>query len=160
MKKLIPLVVIVSLVALLAGNAEQLEAQNGRFDFGHGITLEYHIVPFDNKVFRQKGGEIGPVYGVDGGGPPSTKLEKLVLRRGKSVTQLEVSCMYEPAAGKMLKSQLHVRLINARSMTLTGSFSDAAGSYVAKWLIVDGIGVRTILSDDPEIVSCVESHPE
>ena len=46
--------------------------------------------------------------------------------------------MYEPALGGMRETQFHVRISRARSMTLTGVFSDAAGTYVAEWYILDG----------------------
>ncbi|MBA3607018.1 MAG: hypothetical protein H0W43_00660 [Chthoniobacterales bacterium] len=138
---------------VIAHGAEPLEHPTGRFSFEQGIVLDYEIAPFNKNIFRQKVGRIGPVYGVDGGGAPSTELRKLVVTRENKKTPLEVSCMYEPAPGGMLKSQFRVRLLNARSMSLTGTFSDAAGSYVAQWLIVDGIGVRTILSDNPDTVS-------
>jgi hypothetical protein len=158
-KALILITATLSLVVLLSMKGEVVEAQMGRLDFGHGIILEYQIVPFDKEVFRQKRGRIGPVYGVDGGGAPSTKLAKLVLRRGRSVTPLEVSCMYQPALAGMRESQFYVRVFNVRSMTLTGVFSDAAGTYVAQWYILDGIGVRTLLSNDQETVSRVMPMP-
>lgn len=99
------------------------------------------------------------MYGVDGGGAPSTRLEKLVLKRGQSVIPLEVSCMYEPALGGMRETQFHVRISRARSMTLTGVFSDAAGTYVAEWYILDGVSVRTLLSNDQETVSRLMPMP-
>lgn len=153
MKKFLLFAAMIGSVLASSILAEPLEAQTGKFEFGQGVLLEYRVTPFDKKAFRQTGGRIGPVFGVDGGGAPSTKLEKLVFIRGTTRTPLEVSSMYEPALGGMDKGRFSVRVLNERSAILTGSFSDAAGSYVARWLIVDGVGVRTLLSDDPDTIS-------
>ncbi len=37
-------------------------------------------------------------------------------------------------------------------MLITGKFSDAAGSYFARWLVVKGGSVRTVLSTDEELL--------
>jgi hypothetical protein len=146
-----------SLVALgllsPALQAEPSGVQEGRFVFQNGIVLEYKIVPFDKAAFKKNEGGIGPVFGVDGGGIPAAKLQRLSLRRDKTVTSLEASCMYDPGLGGMHKKRFNVRILNPRSLLLTGIFSDAAATYVAEWLIVDGIGVRTLLTDDPDAVS-------
>jgi hypothetical protein len=154
MKKLsLTAILLAGIVSLLAGTEPWEKTHTGRFAFEQGIVLEYEVVPFDKGAFRRNDGRIGPVYGVDGGGAPLTKLKKLVLIRQDSRTPLEVSCMYEPALGGMEKRQFSLRVISPRSVMLSGVFSDAAGSYAAQWLVVDGIGVRTLLSDDPDTVS-------
>lgn len=151
MKKVV-LITVMLLVLVPSVRAELFEAQRGQFTYQRGLVLEYQVSPFDKRSFHHKGGRIGPVYGVDGG-VPFTRLEKLILSRGKTRTVLEVSCMYNPAAGgRMEKEQFYVRVISPWSMILTGTFSDAAAGYAAQWLIVDGIGVRTLLSNDPKTV--------
>lgn len=153
MKKFLLFAATIASVLASSVGAAPLEAQAGKFDLGQGVVLEYRVTPFDKTAFHQTGGRIGPVFGVDGGGAPSTKLEKLVFIRGTRKTTLEVSSMYEPALGRMDKGRFQVRVLNDRSAILTGSFSDAAGSYIARWLIVDDVGVRTLLSDDPHTIS-------
>lgn len=131
--------------------AEQPEAKNGRLDLGSGTAIEYRIASYDKRVYQAKKGHIGPVFGPDGGAP-QTKLERLTLLKGNRRTPLEVSCMYDPWFEQVDLNRFRVRMISSTSLLLTGIFSDAAGSYVAEWLIVGGIGVRTLLSNEPSVV--------
>lgn len=143
---LVPLLLFAGLV-----KAESPDAQNGRLDLGNGIAIEYKVVPYDAKEYREKHGRIGPIFGTDGA-VPHTKLEKLILLEGTRKTPLDVSCMYDPWFEQIDVHQFRIRSIGPRSRILTGSFSDAAGSYAAEWLIVDWIGVRTLLSNEPSVV--------
>jgi len=131
--------------------AESAHDQVGRLDLGQGIQIEYEIIPLGNKAGPQKNERAGPIFGTDGGAP-HTKLKKLILRQGNKKTSLEISCMYDPWFERVDQSRFRVVVQNRRSLTLTGVFSDAAGSYVAEWLIVDGLGVRTLLSNEPSVV--------
>ena len=131
--------------------SESPDTQNGRLDLGNGFAIEYKVIPYDTKEYRDKHGRIGPIFGTDGG-VPHTKLEKLTLVEGKRKTPLEVSCMYNPWFEQIDVHQFRVRSITPRRRILTGNFSDAAATYVAEWLVVDGKGVRTLLSNEPSVV--------
>jgi len=143
---IVPLLLFAGLVT-----AESPGAQNGRLDLGNGLAIEYKVIPYDTKEYRDKHGRIGPIFGTDGG-VPHTKLAKLTLVEGKRKTPLEASCMYDPWIEQIDVHQFRVRLTAPRRRILTGNFSDAAATYVAEWLIVDGIGVRTLLSNEPSVV--------
>ncbi len=131
--------------------AESAHDEVGRIDLGQGVQVEYEMTPIGDKANVHKDERIGPVFGTDGG-TPHTKLKKLTLLQGNEKTSLEVSCMYDPWFEQVDRSRFKVVVRNRRRVVLTGVFSDAAGSYVAEWLIVDGLGVRTLLSNDPSVV--------
>ena len=144
---------ILVLLLLFAGvlRAEPPDAQKGRLDLGNGFAIDYVVIPYDIKEYRDKKGSIGPIFGTDGG-VPHTKLAKLTLVEGNKKTPLETSCMYDPWIEQIDVHQFRVRSVSPRRRILTGNFADAAATYVARWLIVDGIGVRTLLSSEPSIV--------
>jgi len=144
----------ITVALLLLGGvakAEPDKAQSGRLDLGNGLAIEYKIVPYNAKAYLEKKGRIGPIFGTDGD-VPHTKLEKLILLEGTRKAPLEVSFMYDPWFEQIDVNRFRIRSIGPRSRILTGSFSDAAGSYAAEWLIVDSIGVRTLLSNEPSVV--------
>src|SRR6266516_3147947 len=120
-------------------SAELAADEVGRVDLGQGVQIEYEITPIGDKAKAHKDERIGPVFGTDGG-TPHTKLKKLTLLQGNEKTPLDVSCMYDPWFEQVDPSRFKVVVRNRRSVVLTGVFSDAAGSYVAEWLIVDGLG--------------------
>ena len=39
-----------------------------------------------------------------------------------------------------------------------GLFSDAAGSFVAEWLIVDGLAIRTVLTSNNDVVNLFKKN--
>jgi hypothetical protein len=53
--------------------------------------------------------------------------------------------MYNPWFETVDRTQFKLQKLTATSFLLEGFFADAAASYMAKWLIVDGIAVRTQL---------------
>ena len=139
-----------SLICIQAG-VQESRPQIGRLDLDKNLAIEYRVIPFDKKVYKASEGRIGPVFGTDGG-VPITKFEGLTLIQGKRRIPLDISSMYDPSFGQIERRQFRVQHVNARRLILTGTFSDAAGSYVAEWLVVDGASVRTLLSNDPSTV--------
>ncbi len=139
------------LCACAQAPAQQPDPKNGRLDLGNGTEIEYRVAAYDKNVYQASKGHIGPVFGTDGG-VPHTKLERLTFLQGKKRTLLDVVCMYDPWFERVDSNRFRVRAISSTSLLLTGTFSDAAGSYVAEWLIVDGVGVRTLLSNEPSVV--------
>lgn len=123
----------------------------GHLILDHGIHIDYEVAPYANEANGRKGGPIGPIFGTDSI-IPHTVLKKLTVKQGAKRTSLDVSFMYDPWFERLDKSRFKVRVYDGGSLVLTGLFSDAAGSYVAEWLIVDAIGVRTLLSNESSVV--------
>jgi hypothetical protein len=123
----------------------------GHLSLSHGIRLEYEAASYPNDAKRHENGPIGPVFGIDGGSP-HTVLKRLTVEQGEKKTSLDVSYMYDPWFERLQKSRFKVRIREDGGIVLTGIFSDAAGSYVAEWLIVDGVSVRTLLSNEPSVI--------
>jgi hypothetical protein len=140
---------VVALVVLLVAGALADAAEVGAVKLGTGTSIEYETVAW--KLLPNGHGPAGPMFGTDD--PlPRIVLRRLTLIRGSTRIPLEISCMYDPWFERPDASRFRFRVLNSHSAVLRGVFSDAAGSYVAEWLIVDGIGVRTLLSNDPVII--------
>jgi hypothetical protein len=45
------------------------------------------------------------------------------------------------------------KCIDSANCQFRGLFSDAAGSFVAEWRVVNGISVRTVLTSSDDVVS-------
>ena len=148
--------ILAYLIAGLLFNAVSGWAKPGSDDIGHltldhGIRIDYEVAPYANEAKGHKGGPIGPIFGTDSI-IPHTVLKKLTVIQGAKRTPLDVSFMYDPWFERLDKSRFKVRVYHGGGLVLTGLFSDAAGSYVAEWLVVDGIGVRTLLSNESSVV--------
>lgn len=81
---------------------------------------------------------------------PKFQLSKLVvLYKGKHIT-LEVSQMFNPVFDtRISEKHFKARVVNEQ-LEISGWFSDGAGTYCARWQIVDGTAKRTLLSSDEE----------
>ena len=88
---------------------------------------------------------------------PRSHLVELRLRYRDIEYKLETLHMYESRSNKKSKSKSNVQYFyancfDAKNCLVRGLFSDAAGSYVAEWKIVDGIALRSILTSTRDIV--------
>lgn len=119
------------------------------------IKLSLTMVTFDKSKHRVKrcGKESVclidglPVFGADGA-MPKTKLKSMVVTiKGRRIS-LDVSAMYEPWTvykGANYAGSFTIRHSWGDIWILTGSFSDGAAGYKARWLISEGKSIRTIL---------------
>jgi hypothetical protein len=92
------------------------------------------------------------------GSMPKTYLDKLNLEIGDKSYDLETSNMYnawgeKPKEISGVIKYMAVHCYSPKTCTLRGIFSDAAGSFVAEWIISNGIPLRTILSNSKDIVN-------
>ena len=144
-----PLPRLLTSLLLLGGwaAAQSPKSESGRLELGNGVVVEYKTSAYSPKTE----GHLGPLFGTDGD-IPHTTLKELTLVQGKIKVPLDVSGMYDPWFEKPNPSRFRFRAFDSRNAIITGIFSDAAGSYVAEWLIVDHIGVRILLSKDPLVV--------
>jgi hypothetical protein len=96
-------------------------------------------------------------------GLPKTYLKKLSISfKGKSYL-LDVSNMYNAWGSRPLEYPGKIRYFGGKcsdnsNCQFRGLFSDAAGSFVAEWRIVNGRQVRTVLTDSDDIVNLFIDH--
>ena len=88
---------------------------------------------------------------------PRSQLEELTLSIGNASYKLDTTGMYNAWGKRPLEYKGSIRYLgahcyNERSCTLRGVFSDAAGSYVAEWKIINGKPHRTVLSSSEDIM--------
>jgi hypothetical protein len=131
-----------------------------------GVTVTIIEAPFQKARFKVEGcsnktstcrinGRIpfGVAFGL-----PRTYVKSITISfRGRSHT-LDASDMYDAWGGRPLEYPGMVRYLggkcfDTRNCQIRGLFSDAAGSFVAEWRIVNGLVVRTVLTDSNDVVN-------
>ena len=138
-----------------ASRAARSPSSVARFDIRSGISVEAHVSQFDAHehaiarchVYDNWSGvcliDGKPVFGTDWD-LPVTMLDSATLLLGDQAIPLDVSGMYNPWVGEPLKDAFRVEEVEG-GYEVTGNFSDGAGSYRARWWVVDGISIRTLI---------------
>ena len=154
-------------VAIVSGPA--LAETHATFTLQSGVKVTIVEAPFDRKLFRISGTEGSATCFINGRVPfgtdrwPETYVKSIsVDYEGRSYS-LEVSDMYNAWGRRPLESKGDVRYFggkcfDAKNCHFRGLFSDAAGSFVAEWRIVDGVPIRTVLTDSGDIVNLFIKH--
>ncbi|RLP53265.1 MAG: hypothetical protein D6160_16580 [Ketobacter sp.] len=98
-----------------------------------------------------------PVFGTESLHPIS-HLSALELRYKDTRYQLDTSFMYNAGAEKGhqvngVVEYFYANCYDAKNCIVRGIFSDAGGTYVAEWKVLDGKPFRTILTTAGDIVS-------
>lgn len=83
--------------------------------------------------------------------------------RDRHSYSLDVSDMYDAWGRRPLEHAGIIRYFGGKcfdnkNCLLRGLFSDAAGSFVAEWQIVDGLPIRSVLSSSQDIVHLFMEH--
>lgn len=135
------------------------------FNLGKGITAQIEEAPFNpenHKIINCKDSNIPCT--IDGVFPfgtafdmPKTYLKSLSLTVSGKTYKLDTTGMYNAWGNRPLEYKGTIKYLGAHcydkdNCALRGLFSDAAGSYVAEWLIVNGIATRTVISSSDDIV--------
>ncbi|HET8711859.1 MAG TPA: hypothetical protein VFM32_10805, partial [Spongiibacteraceae bacterium] len=142
-------------------------ANGGRaFTLPSGVKVEIIEVPFNAKLFKISGckntdsaclinGKIpwGVAFGL-----PATYIKSLVISYNNQSYELDVSNMYNAWGARPLEVSGGPRYFggkcfDTKNCQFRGLFSDAAGSFVAEWRIVNGIPMRTVLTDSNDVVN-------
>lgn len=83
---------------------------------------------------------------------PKTKLEKMILNLNNVTINLDVTGMFNPTSDFVLRNgQFRIQEIGA-GLQVTGLFSDGAASYLAEWQIVKGHSIRTMLTNNENLL--------
>jgi hypothetical protein len=148
-------------------------ATDTRSKFTLPSKVEVSIIeePFYKKKFMVEGcSDKGSICRINGHipfgvafGVPKTYVKSIVITfHGKS-SALDVSDMYNAWGNRPLEYSDKVRYFGGKcfdvnNCQIRGIFSDAAGSFVAEWLIVDGRAIRTVLTGSSDVVDLFIKH--
>lgn len=131
-----------------------------------GVEVEITEAPFIRKLFRISGCTENGTHCVINGHVPfgvTGRLPKTYVKRisisykGRSYT-LDARDMYDAWGGRPLEVKGVIRYFGGkcfeqRNCRLRGIFSDASGTFVAEWDVVDGKSMRSLLTGDDDIVA-------
>ena len=101
-------------------------------------------------------------FGVDVGLPKSYVKSIRITYQGQSYS-LDVSDMYNAWGTRPLEYKGKIRYFggkcfDAKNCQFRGLFSDAAGSFVAEWRIVNGLSARTVLTSSNDVINLFITH--
>lgn len=91
-------------------------------------------------------------------GLPKTYVKSITISFQGASYALDVTDMYNAWGNRPLEYPGAVRYFGGRcfdkkNCQFRGLFSDAAGSFVGEWLIVDGVTIRAVLTSSNDVVS-------
>lgn len=71
---------------------------------------------------------------------------------------LDVSQMYDAWGDRPLSYGSTIRYFggqcsDSQNCSFRGLFSDAGGSFVAEWVVIDGVGMRTVLTSSSDVMN-------
>jgi len=162
--------VVVGVMGLLAGCA--VADTTAQFELPGGIKVSIAEGVFLATKVKVIGCAVGGGAGclIDGQIPfgivrglPKTYVKSIsIVALGKSYP-LDVSGMYDAWGKRPLEYPGAVRYFGGwcfdeRNCQFRGLFSDGASTFVAEWRVVQGRGMRTVLTDSSDVVDLFMSH--
>lgn len=136
-----------------------------------GVQVEIVEMPFQRASFTVSGcDDRGTACLINGRVPFGTDLElpKTFVRRISVSYQghaysLDSSNMYNAWGSRGLVAKGGIRYFggkcfDTRNCQFRGVFSDAAGTFVAEWKVVDGVSIRTVLTNSSDVVDLFLKH--
>jgi hypothetical protein len=164
MKTLIVSICIVSSSSALADTV-------AAFTLPSGVNVKITEAKFQKTLFKVSGFTNGGTICRINGQPPFGTAFELPKTYVKSISvsyqgqsySLDVSDMYNAWGKRPLEYKGTVRYFGGKCSDIKncrfrGLFSDGAGSFVAEWQIVNGLPIRTVLSDSNDIVNLFTQH--
>jgi hypothetical protein len=137
---------------------------NAVFTLPSGARVEIVEANFEKSLFTVSGcGGSGDACLINGHIPfgsdsrlPKTYLKSITVTCQGESYSLDVSNMYDAWGTRPLEYKGTIRYFggkcfNAKNGQFRGLFSDAGGSYVAEWIIVNGVPIRTVLTGSNDI---------
>lgn len=133
------------------------------FSFEGGVSVSLSEVTYsqsdisecvnDRKSCRTNG---DIVFGSDNQHPTSYLKAMSVSVDGKTYN-LDTSNMYNAWQGKPKEidgviKYLHASCFDSNNCTVRGLFSDASGSYIAEWKVINSLPYRTVLTSSGDLV--------
>lgn len=141
------------------------------FTLPSGVGVHIIEAPFENSKFTSDGCT-GTDVGcrINGHVPfgtdfdlPKTYVKSISITFQKKTYLLDVSDMYDAWGSRPLEQKGVIRYFGGQcfdenNCQVRGLFSDAAGSFVAEWKIINGVPVRTILTNSNDVVNLFHEH--
>lgn len=145
-------------------------AENIEFTLPSGVRIEITETPFDQAPFKVSGcnGNSSVCiindhipFGTDSTLPKTYTKSIVASYQGKSYS-LNSSDMYNAWGTRPLELKgiryFGGKCFDVMNCKFRGLFSDAAGSFVAEWMIVNGTPIRTVLTDSNDVVDLFIRH--
>ncbi len=143
------------------------------FTLPSGVAVQIVEAPFDPaNAHLEKCSDGSAICRINGdfpfgsaGDTPQTYVKKITVTVGDKSYDLPAADMYDAWGSRPLKYRDLIQYFGGgckdqRNCRFRGLFSDAAGAFVAEWQIVDGIPVRTILGNSPDVMNLFARHIE
>jgi len=94
---------------------------------------------------------------------PKTYVNKIIFNVNNKTYNLENKYMYNAWGNRPLEVKNVIKYFGAhcydnKNCTIRGIFSDAAGSFVAEWKIINGKSFRTIITDSNDILGMFKNN--
>ena len=164
MKSMVTFIIICILVISTKVYAENTE-NTAEFTLPSGVDVKVVEGKFVKKLFKVAGctvdGDVCLInnripFGVSFGLPKTYVKSISVSYKGK-LHFLDVREMYNAWGTRPLQVKGTIRYFGGKCSDSTncefrGVFSDASGTYVAEWRIVEGRQIRTVLTDSKDVV--------
>jgi hypothetical protein len=104
----------------------------------------------------------GKPYGM-ATGLPKTYVRSIGITYADATYRLDSAGMYDAWGNRPLQAKGGIRYFggscsDAKNCVFRGLFGDGANSYVAEWVIFDGVSSRTVLSGDDDLFELFEKH--
>lgn len=156
------------LVALAVSMPSDTEST---FSLPSGVNVKITEALFERNLFKVSGcTETSATCFINGrvplgtaSGMPKTYVKKISVSYHDRSYSLDASDMYDAWGGRPLEHKGAVRYFGGkcfdkRNCQFRGLFSDAAGTFVAEWRVVNGLPIRTVLTDSQDIVHLFMQH--
>lgn len=96
-------------------------------------------------------------------GLPKTFVRRIRVSYQGHAYSLDSSNMYDAWGSRGLVAKGGIRYfggvcVDTRNCQFRGVFSDAAGTFVAEWKVVDGVSIRTVLTNSSDVVDLFLKH--
>jgi hypothetical protein len=163
---------LASVIALLgAWSSPALAGGSASFLLSSGVRIEIVEMPFQRESFAVLGcNNHSAACLINGHVPFGTDLElpKTFVRGITAsyqghVYSLDSSNMYDAWGGRDVEAKGDIRYFGGKCFDaidcqFRGVFSDAAGTFVAEWKVVDGVSIRTVLTNSSDVVDLFLKH--
>jgi hypothetical protein len=119
------------------------------------IKVEIHEKNIDVSVRKDNLPNGNAIFGATK--EPKTYVSKIIFIVNNISYNLENKYMYDSWGNRPLEIPKVIKYFDAhcydnKNCTIRGIFSDAAGSFVAEWKIINGKPIRTIITDSSDIL--------
>lgn len=156
-------VLFICMVFLSAGACA---APDVEFVLPSGVRVQIVERPFAEGHFKMSGClKVNQACLINGHVPfgsdldlPKTYVKRITASYQGHSYSLDASDMYDAWGRRPLEFKGGIRYFGGgcadpKSCGFRGIFSDGAGTYVAEWRVVNGVSVRTVLTDSNDVVS-------